>query len=225
MFSLFQACSPLALPNEPNQQSIQQLNLPGFSDPDLPISSLIKLYADCILHGRVSLKETAAQGLAECVALADGCAMQRCVVKVIGPMIRLLGERHSNVVRFAVIEALVLLMSKCTMATRPFVTQLQATFAKSLGDPNRPSRLLAGRGLVNLASMTPKLDVLLVDLAKAAASSSLVTACLPTRSAGAAKVISSASGLRTPSQAVTGVSLYPYAFLNSIISANFQLFA
>ncbi|KAG5445430.1 translational activator of GCN4, variant 2 [Clonorchis sinensis] len=140
--------------------------LPGFSDPNLPLASLVKLYADCTLRGQPDVKEPAAQALSECITHASGSALQRCVVKVLGPLIRLLGERQTNVVRMAVVESLTSLITKCSQSARPFVTQLQATFLKCLGDSHRPMRLLGCHGLASVAAITPKLDPLLMDLAR-----------------------------------------------------------
>lgn len=65
------------------------------------------------------------------------------------------------------------------MSTRPFTPQLQATFIKALGDPNRPVRLVGGRGLASLSTITPKLDALLVDLAHAVSTPLGVSATTP----------------------------------------------
>nr|CAH8848894.1 unnamed protein product [Trichobilharzia regenti] len=143
-----------------------QKYLPGFSDPTLPLVSLVKLYAECTLRGRPAVKEPAAQGLSECIIYANGIALQGCVIKVIGPLIRLLGERQTNVVRVAVVQSLTSLVNKCPQSVRPFVTQLQATFLKCLGDSHRPMRLLGGEGLSSVVPITPKLDPLLIDLAR-----------------------------------------------------------
>ncbi|CAH8521962.1 unnamed protein product [Heterobilharzia americana] len=143
-----------------------QRHLPGFSDPTLPLVSLVKLYAECTLRGRPAIKEPAAQGLSDCILHASGIALQSCVIKVIGPLIRLLGERQTNVVRVAVVQSLTSLVNKCPQPVRPFVTQLQATFLKCLGDSHRPMRLLGGEGLASVVPITPKLDPLLIDLAR-----------------------------------------------------------
>ncbi|KAF8562007.1 hypothetical protein P879_04658 [Paragonimus westermani] len=147
--------------------------LPGFSDPNLPLTSLIKLYANCTLHGRTDIKEPAAQALCECISHASGVALQGCVVKVIGPLIRLLGERQTSVVRMALVESLTSLIHKCPKSARPFVIQLQTTILKCLGDQHRPMRLLGGKGLASLVSITSKLDPLLIDLAQIPAHSVL----------------------------------------------------
>ncbi|KAF5401197.1 hypothetical protein PHET_05421, partial [Paragonimus heterotremus] len=147
--------------------------LPGFSDPNLPLTSLIKLYADCTLHGRTDIKEPAAQALCECISHASGVALQGSVVKVIGPLIRLLGERQTSVVRMALVESLTSLILKCPKSARPFVIQLQTTILKCLGDPHRPMRLLGGKGLASLVGITSKLDPLLIDLAQIPAHSVL----------------------------------------------------
>lgn len=89
-----------------------QKYLPGFSDPTLPLVSLVKLYAECTLRGRPAIKEPSAQGLSECIIHANGIALQGCVIKVIGPLIRLLGERQTNVVRVAVLQSLTSLVNK-----------------------------------------------------------------------------------------------------------------
>ncbi|VDM16566.1 unnamed protein product [Hydatigera taeniaeformis] len=142
----------------------RSLLLPGFSEPTLPLPSLVRFYADCILQGGVDAKEPAAQGLAECVALSSGEAIQPCVVKVLGPMIRLLGERQPPVVRAAVTESLATLVEKCPTSTRPFSPQLLATFSKVLSDGAKEIRLVGGLGLANVLAISPKLDSILVDI-------------------------------------------------------------
>ncbi|KAH8878167.1 eIF-2-alpha kinase activator GCN1 [Schistosoma japonicum] len=143
-----------------------QKYLPGFSDPNLPLVSLVKLYAECTLHGRPAIKEPSAQGLSECILHASATALQGCVIKVIGPLIRLLSERQTNMVRIAVLQSLTSLISKCPQFVRPFVTQLQSTFLKCLGDSHKHTRILGGEGLSSIVPITPKLDPLLVDLAR-----------------------------------------------------------
>ncbi|CAH8563787.1 unnamed protein product [Schistosoma rodhaini] len=143
-----------------------QKYLPGFSDPTLPLVSLVKLYAECTLRGRPTIKEPSAQGLSECIIHANGTALQGCVIKVIGPLIRLLGERQTNVVRVAVLQSLTSLVNKCPQSVRPFVTQLQSTFLKCLGDAHKQTRILGGEGLSSIVPITPKLDPLLIDLAR-----------------------------------------------------------
>ncbi|CAH8528666.1 unnamed protein product [Schistosoma mattheei] len=143
-----------------------QKYLPGFSDPTLPLVSLVKLYAECTLRGRPAIKEPSAQGLSECIIHANGTALQGCVIKVIGPLIRLLGERQTNVVRVAVLQSLTSLVNKCPQSVRPFVTQLQSTFLKCLGDSHKQTRILGGEGLSSIVPITPKLDPLLIDLAR-----------------------------------------------------------
>ncbi|EUB63098.1 Translational activator GCN1 [Echinococcus granulosus] len=153
--------------------------LPGFSEPTLPLPSLVRFYADCILQGSMDAKEPAAQGLAECVALSSGEAIQPCVVKVLGPMIRLLGERQPPVVRAAVTESLATLVEKCPTSTRPFSPQLLVTFSKVLGDPTKEIRLVGGLGLANVLAISPKLDFILVDICTILATTFDVTIANP----------------------------------------------
>ncbi|THD24819.1 Translational activator gcn1 [Fasciola hepatica] len=191
--------------------------LPGFSDPSLPLVSLIKLYADCTLRGRADIKEPAAQGLSECISHASGASLQKCVVKVVGPLIRLLGERQTNVVRMAVVESLTALVKKCPQSARPFVTQLQATFMKCLGDSHRPMRILGGQGLASIVGITPKLDPLLIDLARVPVNTVLSNwpdDCIP----GGVKPDASISSVGAAATALTlaGVATYPDTSLQAL---------
>lgn len=138
--------------------------LPGFAETKMPLPSLVRFYADCIMQGNPDTKEPAAQGLTECVTLSSSEAIKPCVVKVLGPMIRLLGERQPPIVRAAVTESLATLVAKCPDATRPFAPQLLATFTKVLGDPIKEIRLVGGKGLANVLAISPKLDSVLLDI-------------------------------------------------------------
>lgn len=89
--------------------------LPGFNNPSLPLNSLVKMYADCVLRGPPNIKETAAHGLFECISHSSPQAMQKCAIKVIGPFIRLLSERQSNAVRIVVVQSLILLVTKVSL--------------------------------------------------------------------------------------------------------------
>ncbi|VDQ00709.1 unnamed protein product [Trichobilharzia regenti] len=187
-----------------------QKYLPGFSDPTLPLVSLVKLYAECTLRGRPAVKEPAAQGLSECIIYANGIALQGCVIKVIGPLIRLLGERQTNVVRVAVVQSLTSLVNKCPQSVRPFVTQLQATFLKCLGDSHRPMRLLGGEGLSSVVPITPKLDPLLIDLARV--SSQTVISRFHDHLKDASKDLENvpaSSGASATAHTLAGIATYP----------------
>ncbi|KAL7064641.1 hypothetical protein AAHC03_05229 [Spirometra sp. Aus1] len=181
----------------------RQIPVPGFSRPNLPLPCLVRFYSECILRGRQDAKQPAAQGLSECVALSSGPALQPCVIKILGPMIRLLGERQPSSVRIAVVDSLATLIEKCPTATRPFTPQLQATFTKALGDVHRQIRLLGGRGLANIATITPKIDQLLTDLA-AAVTSKLNPAATSAPSSGPYV------------QALAAAGLYPDTSLNAL---------
>ncbi|VUZ56756.1 unnamed protein product, partial [Hymenolepis diminuta] len=149
--------------------------LPGFAEAKMPLPSLVRFYADCIMQGNPDTREPAAQGLTECVTLSSGEAIKPCVVKVLGPMIRLLGERQPPIVRAAVTESLATLVEKCPDSTRPFSPQLLATFTKVLSDPIKEIRLVGGKGLANVLAISPKLDSVLVDICMVLATTCNVT--------------------------------------------------
>ncbi|CAH8486790.1 unnamed protein product [Dicrocoelium dendriticum] len=191
--------------------------LPGLSDPKLPVTVLVKLFADCILRGHPDIKEPASQALLECITHASGPALQSSVIKVLGPLIRLLGERQTNVVRASVVESLTALVTKCPHSARPFVTQLQTTFLKCLGDTHRPIRLLGGRGLASLVELTPRLDLLLSDLSRF--STNAVLSSLPSGHLPAGLNLQEfAPTLGTAATALTqtGIAKYPETSLQAL---------
>lgn len=83
------------------------------------IAPLLPLFREGILNGTQEIKEAAAIGLGELIALTSAEALKPSVVNITGPLIRILGDRFTWNVKVAVLETLTLLLSKVGMGLTP----------------------------------------------------------------------------------------------------------
>ena len=86
------------------------------------------------------------------------------VMMIAGPLIRVLGDRYSWNVKVATLEALVQLVRKVGVAAKAFIPQLQTSYLKALNDPNKPVRVQAVTGLIELLPLSPRVDPVFNDL-------------------------------------------------------------
>lgn len=138
--------------------------LPGFSIPKKGIAPVLPIFREGILNGAQEVKEAAALGLGEVIAMTSSEALKPSVVNITGPLIRILGDRFTWNVKVAVLETLTLLLSKVGMMLKPFLPQLQTTFVKALNDPNRSVRLKAADALGKLIVIHVRVDPLFTEL-------------------------------------------------------------
>ena len=127
--------------------------------------------AFCPLHSRHGLtngtadqKREAAQCYADLLKLVDGKFVQRVIIKITGPLIRILGDRYLTQVRSAVLDALVLLLDKGGRLLKPFVPQMQTSLVKNLKDPNSGVRATALKALKRLLKFSPRIDPLVREV-------------------------------------------------------------
>ncbi|XP_053962827.1 eIF-2-alpha kinase activator GCN1 isoform X1 [Anastrepha ludens] len=131
--------------------------LPGFCLPK-GITPLLPVFREAILNGMPDVKENAAQGLGEIIALTSAQSLQPSVVQITGPLIRILGDRFNAGVKAAVLESLAILLRKVGVMLKQFLPQLQTTFLKALHDPNRAVRMKAGQAISELVMIHSRPD-------------------------------------------------------------------
>jgi hypothetical protein len=86
------------------------------------------------------------------------------VTQITGPLIRVVSERSTEV-KSAILLTLNNLLEKMPTALKPFLPQLQRTFAKSLADTSSDVlRSRAARALGTLIKFTPRVDPLIAEL-------------------------------------------------------------
>lgn len=104
------------------------------------------------------------------------------IIKLTGPLLRIVGDRNPSAVKIAIIQTLGLILTKGGPALRAFVPQFQTTFFKALSDPSRQVRRGAIKALALLMPLSTRLDPLIKELVSGAlgkgATSSLESAGL-----------------------------------------------
>jgi len=135
------------------------INMPKGLDPFLPV------FQRGILYGDANIRETSAAGLGELITLtAKKYLAGPSIIKMTGPLLRIVGDRNPSAVKVAIINTLGLILTKGGPALRAFVPQFQTTFVKALSDPSRQVRLQAIDALSFLMPLSTRLDPLIKEL-------------------------------------------------------------
>jgi hypothetical protein len=120
------------------------------------IQPFIPVYQYCLMNGSQEAREDAAKSIGELVALTDLESFKPFVIKVTGPLIRIVGDRFHEGIRSAILNTLGIILRKAGILLKPFVPQLQTTFVKALQDPAEIVREAAANSLGNLMILNIK---------------------------------------------------------------------
>ncbi|KAH9524200.1 translational activator of GCN4 [Bulinus truncatus] len=142
----------------------KEKELPGFSIAKKGIAPVLPIFREGLLNGSAEVKEAAALGLGEVIAVTGAEALKPSVVNITGPLIRILGDRFAWTLKVAVLDTLSLLLLKVGVMLKPFLPQLQTTFVKAINDPNRTVRLRAASALGKLILIHTRVDSLFNEL-------------------------------------------------------------
>ncbi|KAL5390121.1 hypothetical protein PMIN03_005519 [Paraphaeosphaeria minitans] len=150
------------------RQSLQQVgvaghNLPGFSLPK-GISAILPIFLQGLMNGSTDQRTQAALAISDIIERTDAKALQSLVTQITGPLIRVVTERSTEV-KAAILLTLNNLLEKIPTFLKPFLPQLQRTFAKSLADTSSEVlRARAAKALGTLIKLTPRVDPLIAEL-------------------------------------------------------------
>ncbi|KAF1967533.1 ARM repeat-containing protein [Bimuria novae-zelandiae CBS 107.79] len=151
-----------------SRQSLQQVgvpgsNLPGFSLPK-GISAILPIFLQGLMNGSTEQRTQAALAISDIIDRTDAKALQPFVTQITGPLIRVVTERSTEV-KAAILLTLNNLLEKIPTFLKPFLPQLQRTFAKSLADTSSDVlRARAAKALGTLIKLTPRVDPLIAEL-------------------------------------------------------------
>ncbi|CAN0109074.1 unnamed protein product, partial [Scytosiphon promiscuus] len=145
--------------------------LPGVNIPK-GLEPLLPMYQQGLMYGSPDVREAAASGIGELVDVTLVKYLQPFLIKITGPLIRIVGDRFPPGVKAAILHTLGLLLGKGGPSLKPFVPQLQTTFVKALGDSSRVVRTQGRHALGQLMGLTTRVDPLISDLASGASSAS-----------------------------------------------------
>nr|CCA15342.1 hypothetical protein OsJ_12383 [Albugo laibachii Nc14] len=136
------------------------LCIPKGLDPFLPS------YQYALMNGSPEQRQSAATGLGELVQISNSECLRPYLIKITGPLIRIAGDRFPGHVKAAILETLGIMIRKGGIALKPFLPQLQTTFIKALNDPAAEVRAHGTAALLELVSMSPRLDPLIIELSE-----------------------------------------------------------
>ncbi|RDA86384.1 hypothetical protein CP532_1063 [Ophiocordyceps camponoti-leonardi (nom. inval.)] len=138
-------------------------NLRGFELPK-GVNAILPIFLQGLINGTTEQKVQAALGISDIVDRTSEPALKPFVTQMTGPLIRIVSERSTEV-KSAILLTLSNLLDKMPTALKPFLPQLQRTFAKSLADPSSEVlRTRAAKALGTLIKYTPRIDPLVSEL-------------------------------------------------------------
>ncbi|KAF5859173.1 translational activator of GCN4 [Aspergillus alliaceus] len=138
-------------------------NLPGFSLPK-GITAILPIFLQALLNGSVEQRTQAALAIGDVIDRTAADSLKLFVTQITGPLIRVVSERSVEI-KCAIFYTLNKLLEKIPLAVKPFLPQLQRTFARGLADTTSETlRNRAAKGLGVLITLTPRVDPLIAEL-------------------------------------------------------------
>lgn len=146
-----------------NQVGVPGHDLPGFSLPK-GINAVLPIFLQGLMNGSAEQRTQAALAISDLIDRTSAEGLRPFVTQITGPLIRVVSERSTEL-KAAILLTLNNLLEKIPTFLKPFLPQLQRTFAKSLADPSSEVlRSRAAKALGTLITMTPRIDPLIAEL-------------------------------------------------------------
>lgn len=150
------------------RQVLQQVGvagheLPGFALPK-GINAILPIFLQGLMYGSPDQRTQSALAISDIIDRTSGESLRPFVTQITGPLIRVVSERSVDV-KAAILLTLNSLLLKIPTYLKPFLPQLQRTFAKSLADTSSEVlRTRAAKALGTLITLTPRIDPLISEL-------------------------------------------------------------
>ncbi|KAL8868779.1 MAG: hypothetical protein Q9174_004758, partial [Haloplaca sp. 1 TL-2023] len=141
-------------------------NLPGFSLPK-GINAILPIFLQGLMNGTSDQRINASLAISNIIERTSPDGLKPFVTQITGPLIRVVSERSTDVkgMKAAILLTLNNLLEKIPTFLKPFLPQLQRTFAKSLADTSSEVlRSRAAKALGTLITLTPRIDPLIAEL-------------------------------------------------------------
>lgn len=138
-------------------------NLPGFGLPK-GINAILPIFLHGLMNGTAEQRTQSALAISDIVDRTSGDSLKPFVTQITGPLIRVVSEKSVDV-KATILLTLNNLLEKIPTFLKPFLPQLQRTFAKSLADTSSEVlRTRAAKALGTLITLTPRIDPLIAEL-------------------------------------------------------------
>ncbi|KAI1005693.1 eIF-2-alpha kinase activator [Podosphaera aphanis] len=150
---------------------IAGVDLPGFSLPK-GINAILPIFLQGLMNGTAEQRAQSALAISDIVDRANGDSLKPFVAQITGPLIRVISSERSIDTKTAILFTLTKLLEKIPILLKPFLPQLQRTFAKCLADTSSETmRTRAALALGTLITLTPRIDPLVAELCTGARTS------------------------------------------------------
>lgn len=153
---------------KPAQQTMSHISgedeIYAFTLPRGP-SCVLPIFINGLMYGTPEQRQMSADGITIVIEKTPAAGLKPFVTGIVGPLIRVIGERYNGDVKSAILLSLNKLFEKIPQLLRPFIPQLQRTFIKCLTDGS--SELLRSRSakaIGTLIEYQPKVDPLVIEL-------------------------------------------------------------
>ncbi|WFD34946.1 translational activator of GCN4 [Malassezia cuniculi] len=138
--------------------------IPGLCRPR-GAKSIVPVFLHGLMHGNAEQKEQGVLGFADIVEHSTPDAIKPFVTAMVGPLIRLCGDRHVPPVKTAIILALDTMVERIPQLVRPFYPQLQRSFQKAVSEPTSANvRTRAGVALGHLMALQQRVEPVVLEL-------------------------------------------------------------
>jgi HEAT-like repeat len=147
-------------------------DLPGFGLPK-GINAILPIFLQGLMNGTTEQRTQSALAISDIIDRTSGESLKPFVTQITGPLIRVVSEKSTDV-KAAILLTLNNLLEKIPSFLKPFLPQLQRTFAKSLADTSSEVlRTRAAKALGTLITLTPRIDPLIAELVTGSRTSDL----------------------------------------------------
>lgn len=150
----------------PAYNALKNTSIPlvGINVPKGP-ACILPIFVQGLMYGSSDQREASAQGMGCIVERVDSALLKVHITQITGPLIRTIGERFPAPVKVAIVNTLNLLLQNCSAFLKPFLPQLQRTFAKCLSDTSSEQlRNRAAEALGTLITLQTRVDPLVSEL-------------------------------------------------------------
>ncbi|KAL7269761.1 translational activator of GCN4 [Rhizina undulata] len=145
------------------QVGVAGTELPGFALPK-GINAVLPIFLQGLMYGTPEQRTQSALAISDIIDRTSGESLRPFVTQITGPLIRVVSERSVDV-KAAILLTLNSLLQKIPTYLKPFLPQLQRTFAKALADTSSELlRTRAAKALGTLITLTPRIDPLISEL-------------------------------------------------------------
>ncbi|CDS01548.1 related to translation activator GCN1 [Sporisorium scitamineum] len=157
----------------PLRRSLENTGAPGRELAGLcrpkGASPLVPVFLAGLMNGTPDQRQNGALGLSDIVERTSADAIKPFVTSMIGPLIRLCGDRHPPPVKAAILTSLDTMVRRIPALVRPFYPQLQRSYQKAVSDASSATvRTKAAVALGNLMGLQTRVDPVIVELVQGA---------------------------------------------------------